>query len=212
MLRLPFCVPPRSSAGWNRRSTCCRRRSATRAIACMQSRGKSGLAVICRSVRQAARAWLEIRVSEPIAWALAARAELADVIARHERAAGDRFGAADAQAHGGAVAAKSTTFRMFRSAWTPARWSAWCIRPCTTRCAPVRAIFISRRNAAGLVVRYRIDGVLVHIATVNGGGCPSRSFRASRSCPNSTLPSAACRRTAGSRSRSTAGRSIFASR
>ena len=60
-------------------------------------------------------------------------------------------------------------------------------------------------------VRLRIDGMLYEIMTPRTN-CTPRSSRGSRSWRISTLPSAACRRTAASRSRPRGARSISGSR
>jgi len=54
-------------------------------------------------------------------------------------------------------------------------------------------------DVASLVIKYRVDGVLVQAGQVQGWRWPSRSSRASRSWPTWTSPSAASRRMAASR-------------
>jgi general secretion pathway protein E len=66
-------------------------------------------------------------------------------------------------------------------------------------------------TAGGLVIKYRVDGVLVQANGQWPRQSPSRSSRASRCWRNWTSPSAACRRTAASASRVAAARSTSAS-
>lgn len=64
----------------------------------------------------------------------------------------------------------------------------------------------------GLVVRYRLDGVLELIGEALAATSPSKRFRASRCSPNSTSRNGVFRRTAGFRCVSLVGASICACR
>jgi len=141
---------------------------ATRRL-CVLSRGKSGLtAILSDPFDQSTRAWLEIRISDPIEWALAEADEVANVIAR--RAEGLRAIDSvlpDAQAHGGVAAGPDNL--SYVSISEDASPVVRLVHSTVYDALRAGASDIHlESNAAGLVVRYRIDGVLVHIATVNG--------------------------------------------
>jgi general secretion pathway protein E len=136
---------------------------------CILTRGKSGLtAILADPFDQSLRGWLEIRNSDPIEWALTEGEALANVIARHAeglRAIDSVL--PEAQAHGGVAAGVDNL--SYVSISEDASPVVRLVHSTVYDALRAGASDIHlESNAAGLVVRYRIDGVLVHIASVNG--------------------------------------------
>ena len=141
---------------------------ATRRL-CILARGKDGLtAILADPFDQSLRGWLEIRISDPIEWALAEGEALANVIARHA----EGLRAIDsvlpqAQSHGDAAAGVDNL--SYVSISEDASPVVRLVHSTVYDALRAGASDIHLEStAAGLVVRYRIDGVLVHIATVKG--------------------------------------------
>ena len=136
---------------------------------CVLTRSHSGLtAVLADPFDQALRGWLEIRIADPIEWALAEGEELASVIARHAQGlrAIDSV-LPEAEAHSSAAAnVDNLSYVSISEDSSPVVRLVHSTVYDALR-AGASDIHLES-NAAGLVVRYRIDGVLVHIATVSG--------------------------------------------
>ena len=105
--------------------------------------------------------WIEERLREPFGYRIAQRADVAGLpVAAGDRAARPRRRLARSAAgvempHGcpGDLVRERRRGRRHR-------WCAWSPRRCTTRSRPARATCTWRRPAAGLTIKYRIDGVL----------------------------------------------------
>jgi len=136
---------------------------------CIIVRGNSGLmAVLADPFDQGLRGWLEIRIADPIEWALAERQELANLIARSAeglRAIDSVL--PDAAAHSGA---SSTVDNLsYVSISEDASPVVRLVHSTVYDALRAGASDIHLESTAnGLEVRYRIDGVLVHIASVSG--------------------------------------------
>jgi general secretion pathway protein E len=141
---------------------------ATRRV-CLLTRNKTGLtAILSDPFDQALRGWLEIRVADPIEWALAESHELANSIARRAEAlrAIDSV-LPEAQAQSGAAAnVDNLSYVSISEDSSPV---VRLVHSTVYDALRAGASDIHLESTAnGLVVRYRIDGVLVHIASVTG--------------------------------------------
>ncbi len=136
---------------------------------CAVVRGDRGLiAILADPFEPALRGWLEIRIAEPIEWALAEGDALARAIVRHAESlrAIDSV-LPDAQAHGSASAGVDNL--SYVSISEDASPVVRLVHSTVYDALRAGASDIHLESTAnGLVVRYRIDGVLVHIATVSG--------------------------------------------
>ena len=190
---------------------------ATRRHCVVVHEGERLLAVFTDPFDQTLRGWLELRVSAPIEWALAGREELANLIARRAEAlrAIDTVLPETEQGAKGEEGVDNLSYVRISEDTSPV---VRLVHSTVYDALRAGASDIHLESiASGLVVRYRLDGVLASIATVRPPIQPSSCSRCtkspvSRSCRSSTLPSGASRRTADSRSRSTAVRSTSACR
>ncbi len=136
---------------------------------CAIVRGGEGLvAILADPFEPALRGWLEIRIAEPIEWALADGDDLARAILRHAESlrAIDSV-LPDAQAHGGVSAGVDNL--SYVSISEDASPVVRLVHSTVYDALRAGASDIHLESTgSGLVVRYRIDGVLVHIASVNG--------------------------------------------
>ena len=114
------------------------------------------------------RSWLEVRVPQALDWVLAPRAEIASYIARHEQG----LRAIDAAVVGSSSEGSTNGSVDNLSLASISQDSSPIVKlvhsTSTMRCAPGASDIHLETLANGLVVRYRIDGVLVQIATVTG--------------------------------------------
>ena len=136
---------------------------------CVIVNGADGLiAVICDPFDSDLRAWLEVRISATLQWSIAARTDIRAYLSRHE---------AGLRAIDSAVAAAQTTSGL------TSQIENLSLASINLDASPIvklvhSTIFDALRTgasdihlettAAGLVVRYRVDGVLVNVATVSG--------------------------------------------
>ena len=126
------------------------------------------LAILADPFNTTLRGWLEIRIAEPIEWALADADDIAELIARHAESlrAIDSV-LPDAEAHGGICANLDNL--SYVSISEDASPVVRLVHSTVYDALRAGASDIHLEStAAGLVVRYRIDGVLVQIATVSG--------------------------------------------
>lgn len=126
------------------------------------------LAVMCDPFDAALRPWLESRVSAVIEWALAPRLDVGAYISRHERS----IRAMDAALEGASTVADAGHAVEDLSLSTISRDGSPVVKLVhSTIYDALRAgasdIHIETVSA-GLVIRYRIDGVLVQVANVSG--------------------------------------------
>jgi len=142
---------------------------------CVLVNGNDGLiAVICDPFDSDLRAWLEVRISAPMEWAIAARSDIKAFLSRHE---------AGLRAIDSAVAAAQTDTGANRE------MENLSLASINMDASPIvklvhSTIFDALRTGAsdihlettnaGLVVRYRVDGVLVNVATVSGAEVPEQ--------------------------------------
>ena len=136
---------------------------------CVLVTGKDGLiAVICDPFDSNLRSWMEVRISAPLTWAIAARSDIQSYLSRHEEGL---------RAIDSAVAGAQTDTSMNRE------MENLSLASLNMEASPIvklvhSTIFDALRTGAsdihletthaGLVVRYRVDGVLVNVATVSG--------------------------------------------
>jgi len=136
---------------------------------CLVARsGKSLLAVIADPFDAALRSWLEVRVPQTLEWVLAPRAEIATYIARHEQS----LRALDSAVAGSSVQVAAGTGVDNLSLASISQDSSPIVKLVHS------TLYDALRAGAsdvhletvpnGLVVRYRIDGVLVQMAEVTG--------------------------------------------
>ena len=136
---------------------------------CLVARsGKSLLAVIADPFDAALRSWLEVRVPQALEWVLAPRAEIAAYIARHEQS----LRALDSAVVGSSVHVAAGTGIDNLSLASISQDSSPIVKLVHS------TLYDALRAGAsdvhletvpnGLVVRYRIDGVLVQMAEVTG--------------------------------------------
>ncbi len=141
---------------------------ATRRTCLLARSGKKLLAVIADPFDAGTRSWLEVRVPQALEWVLAPRAEIASYISRHEQglraldaavvgstSEGSTGGAVDNLSLASISQDSSPIVKLVHSTLYDA------LR------AGASDVHLETL-ANGLVVRYRIDGVLVQMATVTG--------------------------------------------
>jgi general secretion pathway protein E len=141
---------------------------ATRRSCVLVRDGDRLLAVFSDPFDTALRPWLESRVPAMIEWAIASRAEIGAYIARHERS----IRAMDTALEGAATVAGDGHQVEALSLSTISRDGSPVVKLVhSTIYDALRAgasdIHIES-SSSGLLIRYRIDGVLVQIATVSG--------------------------------------------
>jgi general secretion pathway protein E len=142
---------------------------ATRRVCLLARSGRKLLAVIADPFDADTRSWLEVRVPQTLEWVLAPRAEIASYILRHEQSLraldaalagssseGSANGAVDNLSLASISLDSSPIVKLVHSTLYDA------LR------AGASDVHLETL-ANGLVVRYRIDGVLVQMASVTGG-------------------------------------------
>ena len=114
------------------------------------------------------RAWLEVRVSAPLGWAIAARADIANYLSRHE--VGLRtIDSAVVAAQTGAGSRREVENLSLASINMDSSPIVKLVHSTIFDALRTGASDIHLESTnAGLVVRYRVDGVLITVATVNG--------------------------------------------
>ncbi len=130
--------------------------------------GGQATVVFCDPFDAALRPWLESRIGEPLKWALSTRGAIAAFVARHERS----VRAIDSALQGAAETVGAGSQIDNLSLATISQDGSPVVKLVhSTVFDALRAgasdIHIETVGA-GLVIRYRIDGVLVKIATVSG--------------------------------------------
>ena len=126
------------------------------------------LAVIADPFDSDLRGWLEVRISAPLGWAIAARADISNFLSRHE--AGLRaIDSAVVAAQSGASSNREVENLSLASINLDSSPIVKLVHSTIFDALRTGASDIHLESTnAGLVVRYRIDGVLVTVATVNG--------------------------------------------
>jgi general secretion pathway protein E len=137
---------------------------------CLLARsGKKLLAVIADPFDAGTRSWLEVRVPQTLEWVLAPRAEIASYIARHEQG----LRALDAAVVGNTTEGSTSGAVDNLSLASISQDSSPIVKLVHSTLYDALRAGASDVHletlANGLVVRYRIDGVLVQMATVTGG-------------------------------------------
>jgi general secretion pathway protein E len=137
---------------------------------CLLARsGKKLLAVIADPFDAGTRSWLEVRVPQTLEWVLAPRAEIASYIARHEQG----LRALDAAVVGNTTEGSTSGSVDNLSLASISQDSSPIVKLVHSTLYDALRAGASDVHletlANGLVVRYRIDGVLVQMATVTGG-------------------------------------------
>ncbi len=131
-------------------------------------RGGTLLAVISDPFDMSLRTWLEARVPADLGWAMASRAEIASYVARHEHSTraidGALAGAQSRQAH--AAEFENLSLDSISQDASPI---VKLVHSTVYDALRAGASDIHLETlAAGLVIRYRIDGVLLQVASVSG--------------------------------------------
>ena len=141
---------------------------ATRRHCLLARSAKKLLAVIADPFDAATRSWLEVRVPQTLEWVLAPRAEIASYIARHEQS----LRALDAAVVGSTSAGSSNGSVDNLSLASISQDSSPIVKLVHSTLYDALRAGASDVHletlANGLVVRYRIDGVLVQMASVTG--------------------------------------------
>jgi general secretion pathway protein E len=141
---------------------------ATRRNCLLARSGKKLLAVIADPFDAATRSWLEVRVPQTLEWVLAPRAEIASYIARHEQG----LRALDAAVVGSTTEGSTSGSVDNLSLASISQDSSPIVKLVHSTLYDALRAGASDVHletlANGLVVRYRIDGVLVQMATVTG--------------------------------------------
>ncbi len=141
---------------------------ATRRSCLVVRNGKRLLAVIADPFAAELRSWLEVRVPQSLEWVLAPRSEIASYIARHEQS----LRALDSALGGNAAADASQGVVDNLSLASISQDSSPIVKLVHSTLYDALRAGASDVHletvANGLVVRYRIDGVLVQMATVSG--------------------------------------------
>ena len=141
---------------------------ATRRHCVVVHEGGNLLAVFADPFDSNLRGWLEIRIAAPIEWALASREELSNVIARKAEA----LRAIDAVLPAAQHAAHSERGIDSLSYVSISEDSSPVVRLVHSTVYDALRGGASdihlETNASGLVVRYRLDGVLVNVASISG--------------------------------------------
>ena len=142
---------------------------ATRRTCLLARSGKQLLAVIADPFDAGTRSWLEVRVPQTLEWVLAPRAEIASYIARHEQG----LRALDAAVVGSTSEGSTNGSVDNLSLASISQDSSPIVKLVHSTLYDALRAGASDVHletlANGLVVRYRIDGVLVHMASVTGG-------------------------------------------
>ena len=141
---------------------------ATRRCCVLARSGSQLLAVIADPFDAATRSWLEVRVPQTLEWVLAPRAEIASYIARHEQT----LRALDAAVVGSSSADSANGAVDNLSLASISQDSSPIVKLVHSTLYDALRAGASDVHletlANGLVVRYRIDGVLVQMASVTG--------------------------------------------
>jgi general secretion pathway protein E len=136
---------------------------------CVVVRGEDeAVAVFCDPFDQALRPWLESRVAGPLQWALAARSTLLAYLRRHERSIRAMDTALDGAAASvaGGLEIDNLSLTTISEDGSPV---VKLVHSTVYDALRAGASDIHMETVgAGLEIRYRIDGVLVRIATVTG--------------------------------------------
>jgi len=141
---------------------------ATRRNCLLARSGKKLLAVIADPFDAGTRSWLEVRVPQTLEWVLAPRAEIASYIARHEQG----LRALDAAVVGNTTEGSTSGSVDNLSLASISQDSSPIVKLVHSTLYDALRAGASDVHletlANGLVVRYRIDGVLVQMASVTG--------------------------------------------
>ncbi|MDE2251481.1 MAG: type II/IV secretion system protein [Gammaproteobacteria bacterium] len=141
---------------------------ATRRSCLLARSGRKLLAVIADPFDAGTRSWLEVRVPQTLEWVLAPRAEIASYIARHEQG----LRALDAAVVGNTTEGSTSGSVDNLSLASISQDSSPIVKLVHSTLYDALRAGASDVHletlANGLVVRYRIDGVLVQMATVTG--------------------------------------------
>jgi general secretion pathway protein E len=126
------------------------------------------LAIIADPFDSGLRAWLEVRISAPLSWAIAARADIASYLSRHE--VGLRtIDSAVVAAQTGAGSRREVENLSLASINMDSSPIVKLVHSTIFDALRTGASDIHLEStSSGLVVRYRVDGVLITVATVNG--------------------------------------------
>ena len=126
------------------------------------------LAVIADPFDADLRSWLEVRIAAPLGWAIAARADIAGYLSRHE--VGLRtIDSAVVAAQTGAGSRREVENLSLASINMDSSPIVKLVHSTIFDALRTGASDIHLESThAGLVVRYRVDGVLITVATVNG--------------------------------------------
>src|SRR5438105_101430 len=142
---------------------------ATRRHCVVVHEGERLLAVFTDPFDETLRGWLELRISAPLEWALAAREELANLIARRAealRAIDTMLPETEERAKAEEGVENLSYVRISEDQSPVVRL----VHSTVYDALRAGASDIHLESiASGLVVRYRLDGVLVNITTVRGG-------------------------------------------
>ncbi|MGH8267271.1 MAG: GspE/PulE family protein, partial [Steroidobacteraceae bacterium] len=141
---------------------------ATRRHCVVVHEGERLLAIFADPFDQTLRGWLELRVSAPLEWALAAREELSNLIARRAAAlrAIDTVLPETEQGAKGEEGVDNLSYVRISEDTSPV---VRLVHSTVYDALRAGASDIHLESiASGLVVRYRLDGVLASIATVRG--------------------------------------------
>ena len=141
---------------------------ATRRVCLLARSGRKLLAVIADPFDADTRSWLEVRVPQALEWVLAPRAEIASYIARHEQS----LRALDAAVAGNTSEGSANGAVDNLSLASISQDSSPIVKLVHSTLYDALRAGASDVHletlANGLVVRYRIDGVLVQMASVTG--------------------------------------------
>jgi FHA domain/Type II secretion system (T2SS), protein E, N-terminal domain/Type II/IV secretion system protein len=129
---------------------------------------RRNLAIFCNPFDANLRPWLESRVPVVLDWALVSRGDLRAFISRHEqtmRAMDSAVRSADGHDHSGADQEDLSLASISKDSSPVVRLVHSTLYDALK--ASASDIHLEA-GSAGLEIRYRLDGVLVHVATVNG--------------------------------------------
>lgn len=141
---------------------------AARRNAVLVREGGRALAVISDPFDETLRPWLEARIPEVITWAIAARADISACIGRHEQSMRAMDAVIDAARAGstGDQALENLSLASIREDSSPVVRLVHSTVFDALR-AGASDVHIESTNS-GLVIRYRIDGVLLQVGDVSG--------------------------------------------
>ncbi len=136
---------------------------------CVVVNGNDGLvAVIADPFDSDLRAWLEVRISAPLQWSIAARTDIQAFLSRHEagvRAIDSAVAAAQSEAGLGSEIENLSLASINQDSSPIVKLvHSTIFDALRTGASDIHL----ETTSAGLVVRYRVDGVLVNVATVSG--------------------------------------------